>query len=194
MFHSINSKTGKWSTQGCTLVTTNDSVTVCQCDHLTNFAILMGRLEVSKLALVCGTLTGAHLLLCTQADTDIFIGSRTNKIARVHTRARSLAQTHAQTATHTHHTHTRTGANAETHTDERVNVDVYVRVNVGACLRVGCWQDGGGGVYARVCKRVCVCLTLRHSIHVIVHVVCVRACCNFRSFSVYFVMSAASSG
>ncbi|XP_070180763.1 adhesion G protein-coupled receptor L3-like [Littorina saxatilis] len=43
-----DSKTGKWSTQGCTLVTTNDSVTVCQCDHLTNFAILMGRLESNK--------------------------------------------------------------------------------------------------------------------------------------------------
>ena len=30
-----------WSDAGCTLVSTNQSFSVCQCDHLTNFALLM---------------------------------------------------------------------------------------------------------------------------------------------------------
>ncbi|XP_070180764.1 latrophilin-like protein LAT-2 [Littorina saxatilis] len=65
MFHSINSKTGKWSTQGCTLVTTNDSVTVCQCDHLTIFAILMSsrRLE-STTALETLSGIGCGISIC----------------------------------------------------------------------------------------------------------------------------------
>ncbi|KAL3877079.1 hypothetical protein ACJMK2_034834 [Sinanodonta woodiana] len=32
---------GSWSGEGCKLVSTSDDTTVCQCDHLTNFAILM---------------------------------------------------------------------------------------------------------------------------------------------------------
>ncbi|ESO92386.1 hypothetical protein LOTGIDRAFT_216894 [Lottia gigantea] len=32
---------GIWSQEGCKLVKTDDSSTTCQCDHLTNFAILM---------------------------------------------------------------------------------------------------------------------------------------------------------
>ncbi|KAL3883254.1 hypothetical protein ACJMK2_029537, partial [Sinanodonta woodiana] len=32
---------GAWSSKGCRLVSTNDYNTMCECDHLTNFAILM---------------------------------------------------------------------------------------------------------------------------------------------------------
>ncbi|KAL4233754.1 G-protein coupled receptor 2 [Mactra antiquata] len=32
---------GTWSPQGCWVNTTNDYLTICECDHLTNFAVLM---------------------------------------------------------------------------------------------------------------------------------------------------------
>ena len=32
---------GQWSEQGCHVESTNTTHTVCQCNHLTNFAILM---------------------------------------------------------------------------------------------------------------------------------------------------------
>ncbi|XP_053397670.1 adhesion G protein-coupled receptor L4-like isoform X2 [Mercenaria mercenaria] len=32
---------GYWSTEGCKLESTNDNVSVCTCDHVTNFAVLM---------------------------------------------------------------------------------------------------------------------------------------------------------
>ena len=32
---------GSWSSEGCWVVTSNATVTVCQCDHLTHFAVLM---------------------------------------------------------------------------------------------------------------------------------------------------------
>ena len=32
---------GRWSQDGCRLVYGNRSHTVCECDHLTNFAVLM---------------------------------------------------------------------------------------------------------------------------------------------------------
>ncbi len=31
---------GDWSSEGCTLASQNDIEVVCQCDHLTNFAVL----------------------------------------------------------------------------------------------------------------------------------------------------------
>lgn len=34
-------KRGDWSTSGCSTVSSNRSHTVCRCDHLTNFAVLM---------------------------------------------------------------------------------------------------------------------------------------------------------
>lgn len=39
-----------WSNVGCEVVTTNSSVTVCQCDHLTSFALLMRPKVTSSLA------------------------------------------------------------------------------------------------------------------------------------------------
>ena len=39
VFWSLDTST--WSEAGCRVVTTNNSVTVCECDHLTNFAVLM---------------------------------------------------------------------------------------------------------------------------------------------------------
>ena len=40
---------GAWSREGCHVVTeqSNSTHTVCACDHLTNFAILMGSREFS---------------------------------------------------------------------------------------------------------------------------------------------------
>ncbi|KAK3581721.1 hypothetical protein CHS0354_023408 [Potamilus streckersoni] len=40
-FNADGNDSGAWSSQGCKLVSTNDDTTVCECDHLTNFAILM---------------------------------------------------------------------------------------------------------------------------------------------------------
>ena len=37
----INFKTRNWSTQGCKLIQTDKSETICECDHLTAFALLM---------------------------------------------------------------------------------------------------------------------------------------------------------
>ena len=39
VFWSLDTST--WSGAGCRVVETNTSVTVCECDHLTNFAVLM---------------------------------------------------------------------------------------------------------------------------------------------------------
>ncbi|KAH3730495.1 hypothetical protein DPMN_056485, partial [Dreissena polymorpha] len=39
-FGSAN-ETGKWASDGCRVRESNDSFTVCECDHLTNFAVLM---------------------------------------------------------------------------------------------------------------------------------------------------------
>ncbi|KAL3883153.1 hypothetical protein ACJMK2_029444, partial [Sinanodonta woodiana] len=41
MFNADGLGKGAWSSEGCKLVSTSDDTTVCQCDHLTNFAILM---------------------------------------------------------------------------------------------------------------------------------------------------------
>ncbi|KAL3883262.1 hypothetical protein ACJMK2_029545, partial [Sinanodonta woodiana] len=40
-FNADEHGNGAWSSKGCKLVSTNDYTTVCECDHLTNFAILM---------------------------------------------------------------------------------------------------------------------------------------------------------
>ncbi|ESO89384.1 hypothetical protein LOTGIDRAFT_154494 [Lottia gigantea] len=45
-------KRGRWSTEGCkTESTSNPNVTICKCDHLTNFAILMSPGKTVKEAL-----------------------------------------------------------------------------------------------------------------------------------------------
>ncbi|KAL3883198.1 hypothetical protein ACJMK2_029488, partial [Sinanodonta woodiana] len=41
IFNATGEEKGAWSGEGCKLVSTSDDTTVCQCDHLTNFAILM---------------------------------------------------------------------------------------------------------------------------------------------------------
>ncbi|XP_048590196.1 adhesion G-protein coupled receptor G1-like [Nematostella vectensis] len=38
---SSPSYSGSWSTDGCTAVSSDNHVTTCSCNHLTNFAILM---------------------------------------------------------------------------------------------------------------------------------------------------------
>ena len=39
---------GSWSTKGCSLVKSNDNETICACNHLTNFAVLMQVGELKK--------------------------------------------------------------------------------------------------------------------------------------------------
>ena len=34
-------ETGYWASDGCVLLNSDENKTVCQCDHLTNFAVLM---------------------------------------------------------------------------------------------------------------------------------------------------------
>ncbi|XP_053319484.1 adhesion G protein-coupled receptor L3 [Spea bombifrons] len=46
--YSKNNMSGHWSTQGCRLLTTNKTHTVCSCNHLTNFAILMAHVDVKR--------------------------------------------------------------------------------------------------------------------------------------------------
>ncbi|XP_066931255.1 uncharacterized protein [Clytia hemisphaerica] len=41
----FNNSGGSWSTEGCEVITSNRTVTVCQCNHLTHFAILSSTKE-----------------------------------------------------------------------------------------------------------------------------------------------------
>uniref|UniRef100_A0A8C5F617 Adhesion G protein-coupled receptor L2 n=1 Tax=Gadus morhua TaxID=8049 RepID=A0A8C5F617_GADMO len=50
--YSERSMMGYWSTQGCKLVDSNRTHTICSCSHLTNFAILMAHREISMLLTV----------------------------------------------------------------------------------------------------------------------------------------------
>ena len=48
---SVSRRTrGEWSDEGCMLVSTNKTHTTCECNHLTNFAIIMNvrGIEVSS--------------------------------------------------------------------------------------------------------------------------------------------------
>ena len=42
---------GSWSSEGCWVVTSNATVTVCQCDHLTHFAVLMNLSDEDRVRL-----------------------------------------------------------------------------------------------------------------------------------------------
>jgi len=44
--------TGRWSTDGCTLKTGNDTHSICECTHMTNFAILMSPFVEVTLSIV----------------------------------------------------------------------------------------------------------------------------------------------
>ncbi|KAM4807574.1 adhesion G protein-coupled receptor L3 [Rhinophrynus dorsalis] len=44
--YSKSNMSGYWSTQGCRLLMTNKTHTLCSCNHLTNFAVLMAHVEV----------------------------------------------------------------------------------------------------------------------------------------------------
>ena len=52
-FHNIVSiqNGGSWSSEGCWVVTSNATVTVCQCDHLTHFAVLMNLSDEDRVRL-----------------------------------------------------------------------------------------------------------------------------------------------
>ena len=43
LFYCRDRRGGYWSTEGCVVVSeeSSDHVTVCKCNHLTNFAVLM---------------------------------------------------------------------------------------------------------------------------------------------------------
>ncbi|XP_036898617.1 putative adhesion G protein-coupled receptor E4P [Sturnira hondurensis] len=67
---------GRWSTEGCTLVGSNDSYTVCKCSHLSSFAVLMALVPEAdpilavvssvglSLSLLCLLLAALTFLLC----------------------------------------------------------------------------------------------------------------------------------
>ncbi|XP_045158633.2 adhesion G protein-coupled receptor L1-like isoform X1 [Mercenaria mercenaria] len=65
---------GKWSEDGCRVVDTNDDFTTCQCDHLTNFAVLMDvtgtklnkwhRMSLQAITYVGCTVSIVCLLMC----------------------------------------------------------------------------------------------------------------------------------
>uniref|UniRef100_A0A803J2Q2 Adhesion G protein-coupled receptor L3 n=1 Tax=Xenopus tropicalis TaxID=8364 RepID=A0A803J2Q2_XENTR len=46
--YSKTNMSGYWSTQGCRLLTTNKTHTICSCNHLTNFAVLMAHIEAKS--------------------------------------------------------------------------------------------------------------------------------------------------
>ncbi|KAL9989371.1 hypothetical protein ACROYT_G003913 [Oculina patagonica] len=45
--YSLNSKGGGWSTDGCRLASRKNGTVTCECNHLTNFAVLMDRSGIS---------------------------------------------------------------------------------------------------------------------------------------------------
>ncbi|XP_031759466.1 adhesion G protein-coupled receptor L3 isoform X2 [Xenopus tropicalis] len=50
--YSKTNMSGYWSTQGCRLLTTNKTHTICSCNHLTNFAVLMAHIEAKRTDMV----------------------------------------------------------------------------------------------------------------------------------------------
>ena len=45
--HYFNSHSDyQWSTDGCEVIFSDDEQTICQCNHLTNFALIMDIYEV----------------------------------------------------------------------------------------------------------------------------------------------------
>uniref|UniRef100_A0A8C7AM84 EGF-like module-containing mucin-like hormone receptor-like 2 n=1 Tax=Neovison vison TaxID=452646 RepID=A0A8C7AM84_NEOVI len=55
---------GHWSTRGCRMVTTTDAITICQCNHLSSFAVLMDHYneELPGLAVITHVGLGISLL------------------------------------------------------------------------------------------------------------------------------------
>ena len=45
-----NSRGGGWSTEGCWLASSENGTVTCECDHLTNFAILMDTSGISTVS------------------------------------------------------------------------------------------------------------------------------------------------
>ncbi|KAG8454505.1 hypothetical protein GDO86_000936 [Hymenochirus boettgeri] len=50
--YSKTNMSGHWSTQGCRLLSTNKTHTICSCNHLTNFAVLMAHVEAKHIDMV----------------------------------------------------------------------------------------------------------------------------------------------
>ena len=56
---------GEWSQEGCHVVSSDEEKTVCQCDHLTNFAVLMDVSGTKVLLLLIFVVSEIEsLLLC----------------------------------------------------------------------------------------------------------------------------------
>ena len=67
LFYEVDG--GKWSTDGCKTLWTENGQTQCACDHLTNFALLMVMLvprsvEFLKTSLYCQNLNGPNRETC----------------------------------------------------------------------------------------------------------------------------------
>ncbi len=45
-----NSKGGGWSTDGCRLASRKNGTVTCECNHLTNFAVLMDRSGIATVS------------------------------------------------------------------------------------------------------------------------------------------------
>uniref|UniRef100_A0A4W5M0C3 GAIN-B domain-containing protein n=1 Tax=Hucho hucho TaxID=62062 RepID=A0A4W5M0C3_9TELE len=80
---------GRWSSQGCKRIHTNNTHTTCACNHLSTYAVLMTYQQPAV----------------------------TNTHTHIHTHTRTHTRTHTHTYTHIHtHIHTHTYTHTHTHT------------------------------------------------------------------------------
>uniref|UniRef100_A0A8C9ZA31 Adhesion G protein-coupled receptor F3b n=1 Tax=Sander lucioperca TaxID=283035 RepID=A0A8C9ZA31_SANLU len=60
-----NTTDGEWSTVGCTAKTSDGNLTVCECNHLTSFSVLMAKSDISDPILDMITNVGLGVSICS---------------------------------------------------------------------------------------------------------------------------------
>lgn len=60
-----NTTTNEWSTEGCSVKTTNGNYTSCECNHLTSFSVLMAKGDISTEILDIITNVGLGVSICS---------------------------------------------------------------------------------------------------------------------------------
>ena len=82
-----NSTRGNWTTEGCQLMMTNGSTFICECNHLTNFAVLVvrmvgweegGRGGGLLCALSLNETCWCHMPICTLQDNGLITTHKSN--------------------------------------------------------------------------------------------------------------------